>query len=196
MKFLKSLHPYFYWVIAAVISGGTLLILVLIDSTSIIRAIITLVFLSICPGMAWVRMISLSSRILKVILSIAVSMLIVTITAEAMLYTRHWSELTGILLLEGITLVGIIVEGILLIVQNAVESAGGINDETELETINLNTATQAELEALPGIGLSIANRIIEHRQANGSFATIEDIQNVPGIGPATFENIKDLITVE
>jgi competence protein ComEA len=62
--------------------------------------------------------------------------------------------------------------------------------------INLNTATQAELETLPGIGPSIAGRIIEYREANGPFATIEDIQNVSGIGPAIFEDIKDLITVE
>jgi len=62
--------------------------------------------------------------------------------------------------------------------------------------VNLNTATQAELETLPGIGPAIAGRIIEYRTANGPFATIEDIQNVSGIGPATFEDIKDFITVE
>jgi competence protein ComEA len=62
--------------------------------------------------------------------------------------------------------------------------------------VNLNTATQANLETLPGIGPAIAGRIIEYREANGPFATIEDIQNVSGIGPATFENIKDFITVE
>lgn len=62
--------------------------------------------------------------------------------------------------------------------------------------VNLNTGTQADLETLPGIGPAIAGRIIEYREANGPFATIEDIQNVSGIGPATFENIKDFITVE
>lgn len=62
--------------------------------------------------------------------------------------------------------------------------------------VNINTASQAELETLPGIGPVIAQRIIEYRETNGPFATIEAIQNVPGIGAATFEQIKDLITVE
>jgi competence protein ComEA len=61
--------------------------------------------------------------------------------------------------------------------------------------ININTATQAELETLPGIGPALATRIIDYREANGPFATIEAIQNVSGIGPATFENLKELITV-
>jgi competence protein ComEA len=61
--------------------------------------------------------------------------------------------------------------------------------------ININTATQAELESLPGIGPSLAQQIIAYRKANGPFATIEDIIDVPGIGPKTFEKIKGLITV-
>jgi len=62
--------------------------------------------------------------------------------------------------------------------------------------ININTATQAELEALPEVGPATAQRLIEYRNANGPFATIEDIQNVRGIGPATFEAIKPFITVK
>lgn len=61
--------------------------------------------------------------------------------------------------------------------------------------ININTATTAELETLPRIGPTMAQRIVEYREANGPFATIEDIQDVPGIGPATFEGLKDLIAV-
>ncbi len=61
--------------------------------------------------------------------------------------------------------------------------------------ININTATQAELESLPHIGPALAARIIQYRQEHGPFARIEDIQNVPGIGPAIFAEIKDLITV-
>ena len=61
--------------------------------------------------------------------------------------------------------------------------------------ININTATQAELESLPGIGPALAQQIIAYRKAHGPFATIEDIIDVPGIGPKTFEKIKDLITV-
>lgn len=61
--------------------------------------------------------------------------------------------------------------------------------------ININTATQAELEQLPGIGPSKAVQIIAYREANGPFLSIEDIKNVSGIGDATFESIKLLITV-
>jgi len=61
--------------------------------------------------------------------------------------------------------------------------------------VNINTATAAELETLPGIGPKTADTIIEYREANGPFETIEDIMNVPGIGEGTFEKIKDRIAV-
>ncbi len=61
--------------------------------------------------------------------------------------------------------------------------------------VNINTAGLAELDALPGIGPGYAQRIIDYRQAHGPFVSIEDIQNVPGIGAATFARIRDLITV-
>jgi competence protein ComEA len=61
--------------------------------------------------------------------------------------------------------------------------------------ININTGTAAELDTLPGIGPAIAQRIIDYRTEHGPFQTIEGIMNVKGIGPATFDKIKDLITV-
>jgi competence protein ComEA len=61
--------------------------------------------------------------------------------------------------------------------------------------VDINTATQEMLESLPGIGPTLAQRIIDYRQANGPFASIEAIQDVSGIGPGIFEKIKDLITV-
>jgi len=61
--------------------------------------------------------------------------------------------------------------------------------------ININTATAAELETLPGIGPVLAQRIVDYRKANGPFATIEDIKNVSGIGEGIFEEIKELIFV-
>ena len=63
------------------------------------------------------------------------------------------------------------------------------------DRINLNTATAAELESLPSIGPSLAQRIIEYRANNGSFVSAEDITNVSGIGDATYELIKDWILV-
>lgn len=62
--------------------------------------------------------------------------------------------------------------------------------------IDINTATAAELETLPGIGSTLAQRIVDYRDANGPFEAVEDIQNVEGIGSVTFEGIRDLITVD
>lgn len=61
--------------------------------------------------------------------------------------------------------------------------------------VNLNTATQAQLEALPGIGPKAAERILEYRQKNGSFKKIEDLMNVKGIGEKSFLKLKPLITI-
>ena len=62
--------------------------------------------------------------------------------------------------------------------------------------VNINTATLAELDTLPKIGPSTAQHIIDYRTKNGPFKKIEDLKNVSGIGDATFEGLKDLITVE
>lgn len=60
---------------------------------------------------------------------------------------------------------------------------------------NINTASKSELDALPSIGPTTAQKIIDHRTLHGSFQKIEDITNVSGIGSTTFNNIKDLISV-
>lgn len=61
--------------------------------------------------------------------------------------------------------------------------------------VNINTATQTELEALSGIGPSTALKIIKYRNENGKFKNIEDIKNIPGIGESKFNVIKDQISV-
>lgn len=62
--------------------------------------------------------------------------------------------------------------------------------------INLNTASLEQLDSLPGIGPAIAQRIIDYREKVGNFTRIEEITEVSGIGEATFAKIKDLIVVE
>jgi competence protein ComEA len=59
----------------------------------------------------------------------------------------------------------------------------------------INHASAAELQVLPGIGATYAERIVAYRQENGPFKTIEDLIQVRGIGPATLEQIRDKITV-
>jgi competence protein ComEA len=88
-------------------------------------------------------------------------------------------------------------EGQELAVQTASEATdGGETAQTGLnEPLNLNTASQQELETLPGVGPVTAEKIIAYREEQ-DFSRIEEIQKVSGIGPATFEKLKDLITVE
>ena len=66
---------------------------------------------------------------------------------------------------------------------------------TETGKVNINTATLEELKSLPGIGPSLAQRIIKYRQQTGSFRTIEDIMNVKGIKQGLFSRLKGKITV-
>lgn len=66
-------------------------------------------------------------------------------------------------------------------------SAGGL--------IDINTADEKALDSLPGVGPAMAKRIIEYRQTNGAFQTIEDLKKIKGIGEAKFAKMKDRVTV-
>ncbi len=68
------------------------------------------------------------------------------------------------------------------------------NTQSITTLININTASQKELESLPGIGPVLANSIIEYRK-NKPFQSIEELRSVPGIGPKRFEKIRELVTV-
>lgn len=61
--------------------------------------------------------------------------------------------------------------------------------------VNLNTATAAQLELLPGVGPSLAGRILEHRKQNGSFKAVEDLLLVRGIGQASLERMKPYLAL-
>jgi comEA protein len=74
-------------------------------------------------------------------------------------------------------------------------TADGIVAETEPQKIDINRAEAWLLEALPGIGPSKAQSIIDYRQQNGGFSDISELLNVSGIGQDIYQKIKDLITV-
>lgn len=73
------------------------------------------------------------------------------------------------------------------------DSGGGAGGGGAL--VNVNSATAAQLEALPGIGPVLAQSIVDYREQNGPFENVEDLSNVSGIGPATLAKLKDLVTV-
>lgn len=80
-------------------------------------------------------------------------------------------------------------------------AAGAISDtlparNTAAILVNINTAAAAELESLPGIGPKTAEAIIAYRDEHGPFASIEAITEVKGIGPATLEKLRALITID
>lgn len=62
--------------------------------------------------------------------------------------------------------------------------------------VNVNTAGEEELTALPGIGPSLAGKIVEYREAHGAFAALEDLINVSGIGEAKLEELRDYAVVD
>ncbi|NLI92417.1 MAG: helix-hairpin-helix domain-containing protein [Peptococcaceae bacterium] len=70
-------------------------------------------------------------------------------------------------------------------------SSAGVNSSR----VNINTAGAGELDSIPGIGPAIAQRIIDYRMKNGLFSSPEEIQNVSGIGPKTYEKMAPYITV-
>ena len=67
---------------------------------------------------------------------------------------------------------------------------------TAFAAVNINTASQAELESLQGIGPAKAKAIVEYREKNGSFASVDDLGKVSGIGSGTIKQLHDAITVE
>lgn len=79
--------------------------------------------------------------------------------------------------------------------ENIIEENNTSSTSTN-NSININKATETELDTLPGIGPSLASKIIEYREQNGKFSSIEDIKNVSGIGESKYESIKDFICVK
>jgi competence protein ComEA len=74
-------------------------------------------------------------------------------------------------------------------------TGSGASDPSQGQLVNLNTATAADLDTLPGIGPALAQRIISYREQHGGFRKVEDLLDVPGIGPAKFDELRDLVAV-
>ena len=79
--------------------------------------------------------------------------------------------------------------------QNTTSISTNTTGKNQNTKVNINTSTQTELETLPGIGPSIASKIVSYRKENGKFKSIEEIKKVSGIGESKYANIKELIKV-
>jgi competence protein ComEA len=77
-------------------------------------------------------------------------------------------------------------------VEGTVEAAA---DGAASGPVDLNTASATDLEALPGVGPTIAAAIVEHRERNGPFRSVDDLLDVPGIGPAKLDQLRGAATV-
>ncbi len=75
------------------------------------------------------------------------------------------------------------------------DGGSGIGQTDTMGLVNINQASEEELQELQGIGPVLAKRIVEYRQANGSFERLEDLKNVTGIGDKTFEKFRHQITL-
>jgi len=69
-------------------------------------------------------------------------------------------------------------------------ATGGVNAK-----VNLNTATLEQLDTLPGVGPSTAQKIVDYREANGGFTSVDQLNDVSGIGEVRFAELKDLVTI-
>ncbi|HFU4123902.1 TPA: helix-hairpin-helix domain-containing protein [Streptococcus suis] len=82
------------------------------------------------------------------------------------------------------------------VVASATASSAMSQEEKNTSLVNLNTATEADLQTISGIGAKRATDIIAYREANGGFKSVDDLNNVSGIGDKTMESIRPYVTVE
>jgi competence protein ComEA len=100
--------------------------------------------------------------------------------------------------LDGINLAAVLADGERVYVPFVGEidpAVGATAGSAPAGPIDLNTATAADLEALPGVGPATASAIVDDRDRNGPFASVDDLDRVPGIGAAKLETLRPLVTV-
>ena len=103
---------------------------------------------------------------------------------------------------DGVNLAARLTDGQKISVPRVGDPIEASNPGTEIRSgngiglVNINTASQDELDGLPGIGPTRAADIIAYRDQNGPFTSIDELQNVAGIGEVTFSQLKDFVTVD
>ena len=90
-----------------------------------------------------------------------------------------------------INLAAPLADGMQVVVPSRVAGAAG---PAAAGRVNLNSASAAELDALPGIGPVTAQKIVDHRLAHGGFRSVDDLDAIPGIGPARIEQLRELVS--
>jgi competence protein ComEA len=103
--------------------------------------------------------------------------------------------------LERLNQAAMVPEGQLITIPTLVPTPGGTPlpasaPAGDPSLVNINLADAPELDRLPGIGPALAQEIVRYREANGPFNVVDDLMNVPGIGPAKLAQVRDLVTVQ
>lgn len=97
---------------------------------------------------------------------------------------------------DALNLAGRVGDGEAITIPRAGESAAAADSPNASELINLNTATAAELDELPGIGDVLAGRIIDYRESVGPFTSVDQLSEIEGISPRLVDEIRPLVTVQ
>jgi competence protein ComEA len=97
--------------------------------------------------------------------------------------------------IDALNLAALVQDGQKIVVPKPGESVDTKSGTSVGGKVNLNQASQAELEELPSVGPVLAGRIIQFRQSKGGFRSVRDLLQVEGFGPKKFEALKDLVTV-
>ena len=100
--------------------------------------------------------------------------------------------------LDGVNLAARLKDGEKVMVPRAVMSsvpAASPVSENSTTLVNLNTASEQEMEELPGVGPALSKRIVQYREKNGAFSSVDELDNVEGIGPRKLETLEGLVTI-